>query len=415
MKLAILIGAGAALAAVVLAACARLLPRDLRDKKLDERATVTLSGVATAQLPPTFKLEGIVNSGERTWFGGELTPLEYHLDERRLTFRFVQGQHHVAGGYRAYPVILDVTLVNPSAAAQDVEQVSATTIDRFYSPDDKTTLASASWLPEEREGSQVTHTAEAIDPYDKKHARWLLIHTDTARRVRADLFAWRDAYTIAEARELVRNVTASVSISPALERHFAEIKTFDKRMELRRDSMTAAIARDLSACKLPPLAPGTTVGSDDCVALLSANRRMLHVARYLGAVPLTPGNSVEPQLPLAFGPNDYRGFGTIDGRPNLEIFVLWWDQGRSAWRTSKLQGLAGSDDLADVLEPHVASRLSAREHAHLFRYAEIDLVFHPNRISMKDFLGEAARLEADLAGGKVVAGVNATKPSLGKP
>ena len=61
-----LVGGGMVLLLVVLgvmlflASCA---PRELKDRKLDQRTGVDLDGVGSVSLPPTFKLQGIV-----TWF-----------------------------------------------------------------------------------------------------------------------------------------------------------------------------------------------------------------------------------------------------------------------------------------------------------------------------------------------------------
>lgn len=404
---------------VIVACAGGGLPRDLRDKKLGQRTTVDLASVATVSVPPTFAFDGVVNSGQRRWKGGELTPLEYHLDERRLTFRFVQGQFTTLGGYRASPVILDVTLFNSVVPTVEIENVTATTIDRFYSPDNKTTLASAAWQPEERTGDVVTRVAEARDPYDDKHQRWLLIYTDAARRMRVDLFAWRNAYTIDEARRLVRDVAASLNATAAAQRHFDELKTFDSRMEQLRDTVIAGIEHDLAPCKLPALNAGSAVSSTECVALLSANRRDVFIARYLGRVPLTAATNRStaeaPEFPIAFGPNDYTGNGSINGLPNIDIYVLWWDQRTSGWRTGKLQGYLGTEEEAPALEPHVVRHLGSRDDAHLFRYTHYDVVFNPEHVKTAEFLRDAARLAADLANGKIVAGVRATKPALGPP
>jgi hypothetical protein len=404
---------------VIVACAGGGLPRDLREKKLDERTTAELAGVATVSVPPTFAFEGVVNSGQRRWKGGELTPLEYHLDERRLTFRFVQGQYTTLGGYRASPVILDVTFFNSSAPKVEIENVSATTIDRFYSPDNKTTLAAAAWQPEERTGDIITRSAEARDPYDDKHPRWLLIHTDGVRRVRVDLFAWRKAYTIDEARRLVRDVAASLTATAAVQRHFDELKTFDTRMEQRRDSVIAQIERDLAPCKLPALSAGSAVSSADCVAVLSANRRDVFIARYLGKVPRSAATNRStanaPEFPIGFGPNEYRGNGSINGLPNIDIYVLWWDQRTSAWSTGKLQGYLGTEEAAPALEPHVVRHLGSRDDAHLFRSVHYDVVFNPEHVNTAEFLRDAARFDTDLASGKIVAGVRATKPGLRQP
>ena len=419
VKLSLLLAVAVfALALLGLVACAGGLPRDLREKKLDQPVTVDLFGLASAALPPTFKRAGVVNSGERSWFGGDLTPLEYHLDERRLTVRFLQGQHNTIGGYQADPVLLDVTLFNSNVPREEIERVTSTTIGRFYSPDNKTTLNSASWLPEERAGDAVLRSGEAIDPYDKKHPRWLLIHTDAARRARVDLFAWRNAYTIEEARRLVRDVATSLTSNSGLQRHFDEIKTFDQRMSARRDSVIVSIERALAACGVTPLAPDSAVASADCVARLSSNRRNVFIARYLGSVPSTAATQSAPSAApeFAIGPaaNEYSGAGSIDGRPNLDVFVLWWDVQAGRWRTGKLQGGMDNEELAAELEPDVAHRLGARDHAHFFRYVSYDVVFHPDRANAAEFLQQAARLEADLAAGKIVAGVRATKTPLGR-
>jgi hypothetical protein len=421
MKLAfIVVAILAALGVPILMACVGGLPRDLRDKKLDQRVNVDVEGVASVALPPTFKKEGVVNSGERKWFGGDLTSLEYHLDERQLTFRFIQGQYNTIGGYHASPVILDVTVYNSSVPKEEIARVSNTTIDRFYSPDNSTTLQSARWLPESANRDVVTRSAEAVDPFDKKHGRWLVIHTDGGRRVRVDFFGWRDAYTLEEAQNLVRDVATSTTHGDALRKHFADIKTFDARMDARRDSTIAAIGRDLRACGVPSLVVGRAVSSATCVALLKDNRRDVYVARYIGSVPLSSSTYDDfrsaPKFSMGFKDGDYIGNGSIDGLPNLDIVMLWWDEKKSAWHSAKLQGNVGADEEeVATLEPEVARRLSAKEQAHFFSYRHYDVQFHADRVNTTEFLSQAARFEADLAAGKIIAGIRASKIALGTP
>ena len=61
----------------------------------------------------------------------------------------------------------------------------------------------------------------------------------------------------------------------------------------------------------------------------------------------------------------------------------------------------------------MASRLTARDHAHLFRYVHYDVVFHPDRVNAAEWLREGARYQNDLASGKIITGVQATKAALG--
>jgi hypothetical protein len=422
-----LVGGGAILLLVVgimvfLASCA---PKELKDRKLDQRTPVNLEGMGTVALPPTFKLQGIVNSGDRKWFGGGTTTLEYHLDKRRITFRFEQGQHTRVGGYSANPVLMDVTLFNDTLSADEMMRVDSTTIGLFYSPTGKSSLNDVEWLPETRNGGVLTRAgkvskAAAVDDAE----RWLVIHVDPSKRTRVDFFAWTRVYTAAEATKLVGDVAASVTRMPALATHFAEIDTFDERMERRRDAKLAALAKELEACGIGSLVPGKVTWGKDCVGHLTENRRFLSVGRYLGAAPLSAAQHdprFRPGFPISFKDGDFPSAGgTVDGRPHLDIHMYYWDQPSSAWTVAGLQALEpsekfGSDE--DRARGEILDRLSkagapTRDTAQLWLFHYMDVMFRADEVQLAPFFERAGVYEKGLAEGRIISNVRTTKPPL---
>jgi hypothetical protein len=109
------------------------------------------------------------------------------------------------------------------------------------------------------------------------------------RRVRVELYAWQRAYTLDEARRLVRDVAAGVAATPRLQAHFDEIPGFDRRMAERHDRAVAGAASALAACDVPRLTPGAVAWGGTCAAHVSPDRRELRVARALGSAPLAAG------------------------------------------------------------------------------------------------------------------------------
>jgi hypothetical protein len=399
--------------------------RELANRGLDERVTVDLDGVGTAALPPAFRKVGIVSSGTRTWLGGGTTNLEYHLDERRITFRFVKGQHNTWGGYSTDPVLLDVTLYAERVPATEIGRVTSTTIGRFYpQTDDASELAArfaaARWLPEpvaaetrKRDGDAVTRAAPDDDMYDAAHpARWLVVHADPARRVRVDLYAWQSAYTLDEARRLVRAVAAGVAAAPALQAHFDDIPDFDRRMAERHDRAVADAASALAGCGVARLTPGEITWGPACAAHLSADRRELRVVRVLGRVPRA---ATAPGLEGRHPPQ-YRLVQRLDWQPrdadalyDLGTGMVYWDAATGRWEMYGLQSyLYDREEREHPLAAAVLGRFADREGVYVVRFSGYDLKFHADRSDVREFLAESARQEGALRAGKLVAGVAGT-------
>jgi hypothetical protein len=423
-----LVGGGMVLLIVVLgvllflASCA---PRELKDRKLDQRTAVDLDGIGSVSLPPTFKLQGIVNSGDRNWFGGETTSLEYHLDKRRISFRFEQGQHTRVGGYSANPVLMDVTLFNDTVSVAEMSRIDSTTIDIFYSPTGRSTLSDVEWLPDARSGAALTRAGKVAKTVASDDAeRWLVIHVDPSRRTRVDFYAWTRVYTVAEATKLVSDVAASAARTPALAKHFADIDTFDERMERRRDAKLAELATQLEWCGIGLLAAGKVSWGTDCAAHLTENRRFLSVGRYLGSAPLSAAQHdprFRPSFPMAFKGGEFPSAGgTVDGLPHLDIHMYYWDQKTSAWTVAGLQALApsekfGSDEdraQAEILERLSKAASAKRDSAQLWLFHYVDVMFRADEVSLAPFLERAALYERALAEGRIITNVRVTKTPL---
>jgi hypothetical protein len=398
-------------------------PKELRDRKLDQRVTVDLSGVGSVALPPTFRKAGIVNSGDRQWFGGETTRLEYHLDQRLLSFRFQQGQHTRIGGISAYPVLLDVTLFNDGLSSAEISLIERTTIDIFYAESGKSRLSDVAWRPDSVEDGATTRLGAVSKSLSTDDVpRWLAIHVDPARRVRVDFFAWQKVYSADEVRRLVREVAASVKTTPALQAHFEGIKTFDQRMEARRDSALSAATATLAPCGVTEIVAGRATFGSDCVVHLTANRRFLTVARYLGQVPVAAASRQAGQRPVftfAFKSGDFEGRGSTDGRPNLDIHMFYWDAEKKVWSADGLQTFVsepfGADEeraTAAILERLGTSGEAAREGVYLWSFAHFDVLFRGDEVSLEPFLARARAYEDGLGSARIIAGVKATKGAL---
>jgi hypothetical protein len=403
------LGALVLVACVALAACTVASPgrRELADRQLDEAVAVDLAGAAVAQLPPTFHLAGIVNSGGRTWFGGALTSLDLHRDERRLTFRFEQGQHRNMGGHPVNPVLLDVTLLNPDVPDDAWRAATSTTVGAFYPPvDDPARLAAhfaaQRWLPDAREGGTLTRVAatnegRGDDLVRDPPARWLAIHVDPARGVRVDLWAWQSAYTLDEARALVRRVADGVAPTPALAAHFAGVRTFDARMAERHRQTVARVEAQLAACGIPRLVPDAATVGARCAAHLSASRRDLRVAHRLGSVPLAAAERAPGRPPR---------FRVADGLAEQGVAMLYWHDASGRWAVEGLQaGIYEDDDRDNALTASLAASMTDRARVTLLRLVHWDLQFHPEAVDVPGFLRESTRLEGALRDGTLLPGV----------
>lgn len=364
---------------------------------------VDLAGVATARAPSTFRFAGVVNSGERNWFGGQTTTLEYHLDTQRLSFRLEAQQHNKIGGQRADPVLLDLTLYERTVPAASIAEVVSTTIGRFYPPlDDRARLAArfagVGWQPDIADAAAITRSANVAAQSDDA-ARWLVIHTDPVRRVRVDLYVWQTLYTLDDARALARDVAASVRAAPGVQAHFDGIATFDQRMAARHDRTVQSAAAALGACGVARLAAGETTFGTDCAAWLSPSRRNLRVARMLGRVPRAAASSRAGLAP---------SFRLAERLGNTGIATFYWDAPRSRWLIEGLQSsIYEDDDRENPLTAAIAARLNDRANVYLVRFVHHDLQFHAGRVDLPAFLAESARHEAALQAGKVIDSVPA--------
>src|SRR5215218_2658970 len=94
-------------------------------KRFEKAERVDLAGLATIELPPSFKPVGRNRAGDRSGFHPET--LNEHRDDYEITFRFEQGQHHLLGGYLADPVLLQVALYNPAKPKPDATRITFTT------------------------------------------------------------------------------------------------------------------------------------------------------------------------------------------------------------------------------------------------------------------------------------------------
>jgi hypothetical protein len=386
--------------------------RDLKDKRLNERVPVDLAGVATVSLPPTFRPAGIVNSGDRRWSGGGTTPLEYHLDERRFTYRFLQGQHTVLGGYNADPVILDVTIFNTSAPPNELARLDYSTIGRVYAQNEDRSLSWIRWLPNSEAGAHL-RSGEMTDHYDGKSPRLLVMYVDPERRTRVDLFTWTREYDLAEAQRLVREIAASAAPTPALQRHFDDIKTFDRRMEAQRDRLIASLA---TACGAAPLEPGKTTFGTNCVLYLTPTKRDVKLGAYLGDAPASAmvADGSAKVFPLEqWTYSDFPGEGgMVSGRPSLGLaFVSRDAAGKSSLGTLQA-GLRDHREPPPELVDAIGARLSDRALVSLWLFEGYDLMFSPERVKPEEFLERARSYEAGLSSGRIITGVRTTKRPL---
>ncbi|MBV9880078.1 MAG: hypothetical protein JO180_06250 [Gemmatirosa sp.] len=386
------------LAAVAVATCTVAAPwrRELRFKRLGDARPVDLNGFGTVQLAPTFH----ATPGGRG-------------DAHGLTFRFEQGQHTVLGGYRANPVLLDVTLLAPPDGGAAAPRVDHTTIEAFYPPvDDRARLAAhfaaQRWLPDPPDPRDpagavtrvaATNEGRGDDLSSGPPERWLAIHLDPARRVRVDLYAWRSAYSADEARALVRAVAASATPTPRLDARLAELAAAERRRAERSETAPVEAAATLRRCGIARLTPGETAVGTTCAAHLTADGRRLRVAALLGRVPLAASRGTPGQVPQ---------FALAPGAPDLGATLLWWDGAR--WAAAGLQATLSGDDLSHPVLDAVAARLHDRASVLVLRTFWIDFQHHPDGVErLAPFLAEAGRQAGALAEGTLLPGVRGTE------
>lgn|GEM_PF-2222470 len=423
MKLLLLI-AGAIISVVlaVLALAARSAergPAELRHRKLDEFVSVDLQGVGRASLPPAFKFDGIVSSGPNRCPGPRTTTLANHLDDQQLSLRFTQGQFVRANGQPASPVVLAITLFAPSVRTELIAHVDETPIWEFESPSDTRRFQNLNWHATPGAGGTATHVAAVPDASDARTARWLVIHTDAARRVRVDLYVWQRAYTAEEAGRLVRSVAASVSTTPALQQHFANASTFDQRAQARRREALAKAANQLAPAGIHALQPGEVELGRSTIAGLSGSGRFLAVGRYLGSVPIPPGARDARGRPIYTFRHthaDFQGHGIIDGHPDLQLRLFYWDVAAREWRVAGLQGALFEPFAAgrDLTSPAIVETLQARgagahDHGHIWDFAFYDVELRPEEADIGAFLARADAYANALAAGRIIQSVKAVR------
>jgi hypothetical protein len=393
--------------------------RALTFNRFEQPARVDLAGLASIQLPPSFKPVG------RGWDGprdGHWDPksLDQHRDDYQITFRFEQGQHHVLGGHLADPVLLHVTLFNPTANPPDASKITFTTIPRFYPPvnDDwprfDAHFKAQRWLPDVKTGEAVTRAAatgegRGDNVVSGPPERWLVIHVDPVRRIRVDLYTWRKAYSVDDARALVRRVAESVQVTPKLAELLDGAKGADKREEAKFEKTVTDALAALNRCGIQSIGPEMVAWSDRCAAWLSADRRDLRIARAVGRIPLAAATGRWQDAPEFKVTMPEGRAPALMGPPDFRMTMFHWDATRNRWAIAGFgEHLFGDDDeAANKLLPVIAARLTDRASVHLLALANYDLMFHPDRVAVEAFLAESDRVSAALREGKVVAGVKA--------
>ena len=391
--------------------------RTLVMQRFERTERVSLAGLASIELPPSFKPVGRGQDGSRS---GKLDEnLDKHRDDYQITFRFEQGQHHVLGGYLADPVLLHVTLFNPNAPKPDASKISFTTIPRFYPPagNDRPRLdahfAAQRWLPDVQTADAVTRAAATGEGRGDNLVsgppeRWLVIHVDETRRIRVDLYTWRKMYSVDEARALVKRIAESVEVTPKLAELFEGVKSVEAREAARFDRTVTDALAELSKCGVRSMGPAMVAWSDRCASWLSENRRFLRIARPLGSIPLSAATGrwqdapafkvVVPggRSPKLIGPTDFR------------LAMIFWDDKLKQWSVAGFgEHLHEHDDPSSDLIAAITPRLHDRGSAHVLALASHDLEFWPERVALGEFFAEADRVAGALREGKMVAGVRA--------
>jgi hypothetical protein len=391
-----------------------------------QSSRANLSGVATVQLPRSFHAHGPRRSGQKTGQHFDPAELEFHRNERQITFRFEEKQRRNMGGYFLDPVLLNVTLLNPAFPVPDAASITYTTIDRFYPPVDNDLprfaahFAAQRWLPDVRLGAAVTRVAAANEGRGDNLVsgppeRWLVIHIDPVRHVRVDLYTWRKEYSLDEARALVRRVAESVEVTPRLREVFESVKTVDAReAAIHTRAVTDAVGR-LRASGIASLNPGDIAWSPTCAAWLSSDRRYLHVARSLGRVPLAAATR-EPREPPAFRVNELPNRSPLlVGPPDFQMLMFYWDPGPARWSLEGLGSRLYDDEPRESpLVTAIASRLTDRANVSLVSLARYDLKFWAERVAVDAFFVESDRSAAALRAGTLIPGVKAEPESFSR-
>jgi hypothetical protein len=390
--------------------------RTLVMKRFERAERVSLAGLASIELPPSFKPVGRGQDGARSGRFDE--NLDRHRDDYQITFRFEQAQHHVLGGYLADPVLLHVTLFNPNAPKPDASKITFTTISRFYPPVDndrprlQAHFDAQRWFPDVKTGDAVTRAAATGEGRGDNLVsgppeRWLVIHVDETRRIRVDLYTWRKMYGLDEARALVKRIAESVQVTPKLAELFEGVKGVESREAAKFERTVADALAALSRCGIRSTGPGMVAWSDQCASWLSEHRRFLRVARPLGRIPLAAATrrvQGAPEFDVAvpagrspklIGPTDFR------------LAMVFWDERLKRWTVAGFGDQLHDDD--DGSESPLIAAITPKLHdhssVHVFAFASHDLQYWPDRVDLGAFFAEADRVGAALRQGKVVPGV----------
>lgn len=385
-----------------------------------QAVTVNLAGLGTVNLAPSFKPVAPGGTGPNAKGGFDPASVEFHTNERLITFRFEQDQSNNMGGYSKNPVLLNVTLFNPALPSSEVLKIGGTTVSQFYPPvDDQARLKAhfdaQAWNPDITNGEQLTRSAETNSGRGDNLSssppeRWLIIHADGARHVRVDIYTWQKKYSLDEARALAKQVAESFKPAPTVQSFFDNVKTVGARTENKHD---AAVARALSlikACGIESLRPGEVTLKGECGAWLSESRRDLHVMRAMGRVPLTSAK-IEPNWAPQFQTTPLPGPkpAFMIGPPDFLAGVFYWDAKINAF---KLDGFGEQmyDDDARVspLSKAIITKLTDKASAHAVTIACYDLQFHADRVAITEFFAESDRMKRALLEGSFVKGVKAT-------
>jgi hypothetical protein len=394
--------------------------RGVTQKRFENAERVDLAGLATIELPSSFKPAGRGWGNSRE---GHFSPatLDQHRDDYQVMFRFEEGQHHVLGGYLADPVLLNVTLYNPGRPKPDATKITATTIQKFYPPVNadwprfNAHFEAQRWFPDVVTGDAVTRAAatgegRGDDVVAGPPERWLVIHVDPTRRIRVDFYALRKMYSVDDARALVRRVAESVQTTPKLAAMFDAVHGVEAREDAKFERTVNDALAALSQCGIRSMGPGMTAWSDRCASWLSEDRRFLRLARTMGRIPLASAtgrwqDAPEFRVALPAGRS-----AKLIGPPDFRMAQLFWDEPRRRWSIGGFgDHLSDDDDLdADLIEA-IVPRLRDRTSVHLLALASYDLKFWPERVAVPEFLAESDRVAAALRQGKVVPGVRAVE------
>lgn len=397
-------------------------PVDLRHRRLDERVVVDLNGLAAVSVPPTFKFDGIVGSSADRRTGGLPAVPGADLDDQMISLRFVQGQFTRLNGRPASPVVLTVTLFDPSPEAGPLSAVVDTPIAEVEPVNRPPRFQQLLWQTDRRNGSAVTRTSAVDDAASRRKRRWLVIRADSERRVRVDLYAWQETYTQEEARDLVESVAASITPGPALKKYFEGISAVDRRVQaLRRATLVAALVQ-LKRFGITALEPGEVTLGNGSAASLSASGRFLCVARYLHSVPVAAAASDargRPRFTFVHSSQEFHGQGTINGRPDLQLRMFYWDVATRMWKVAGLQGALFESCASgwDAVSPAILAALderarhARRKDAHIWDFVFYDLETRPQDADVAQFLARTERYRQALAAGKIIASTSASKAS----